>query len=65
MSDAPRSFYREHPGISPEQVRDARARAWAFVFQCYQDSQKAAEPASEHDGHVATAIVTSKKEVKV
>ena len=23
------------PGITPEQARDARARAWAFTFDCY------------------------------
>jgi hypothetical protein len=34
--------------ISPEQARDARARAWAFVFQCWQKKQKAA-PASRPD----------------
>ena len=24
-----------HSGISPEQARDARARAWAYAFQCF------------------------------
>jgi hypothetical protein len=61
MSDGIRILCREHSGISPEQVRDARARAWAFVFQCYQGSQKGAESVSEHDGYDAAAIVTSKK----
>jgi hypothetical protein len=28
------------PRISPEQACDARARAWAFVFQCWQEKQK-------------------------
>jgi hypothetical protein len=65
MSDAPRILYSEHPVISPEQVREARTRAWAFIFQCYQDSQKAAEPASEPAAGDADAIVTNKKEVKV
>jgi hypothetical protein len=30
------------PGTTPEQARDARARAWSFVFQCWQEKQKAA-----------------------
>ena len=29
-------------GISPEQSRDARARAWAYVWQCWQEKQDAA-----------------------
>jgi hypothetical protein len=28
--------------LTPEQARDIRARAWAFVFQCWQEKQKAA-----------------------
>jgi hypothetical protein len=31
-------------GISPEQARDARARAWAFVFQCWH-----AKKGEQHD----------------
>jgi hypothetical protein len=27
--------YAPLSGITPEQARDARARAWAFVFKCY------------------------------
>jgi hypothetical protein len=27
--------YQLHPGITPEQARDARARAWAYVFKCW------------------------------
>jgi hypothetical protein len=29
-------------GISPEQARDARARAWNYVFQCWREKQNAA-----------------------
>jgi hypothetical protein len=35
-------------GITPEQARDARARAWSFIFECWQKKQKAA-PASRPD----------------
>ncbi len=31
-----RVVYRRHPGISSEEVRDARARAWKFIFGCYE-----------------------------
>ena len=41
-----------------EQARDARARAWRFVFNCYE-KQKAPEPDSCNDA----AIVRSTEEV--
>jgi hypothetical protein len=31
---------------SPEQVRDARARAWAFAFDCYRKKEAATSPVS-------------------
>jgi hypothetical protein len=27
------------PGITPEQARDARARAWAYVLACFEHHQ--------------------------
>ena len=33
-------------GISPEQARDTRARAWAFVFECYRKKAAATSPVS-------------------
>ena len=36
------------PSITPEQARDARARAWAFVFQCWQ-AKKGAHPGAPDD----------------
>jgi hypothetical protein len=45
-----RAVHRPHPGISPEQARDARARAWHFVFQCWQESQMAAKRAPTPNG---------------
>jgi hypothetical protein len=38
------------PGVTPGQARDVRARCWDFVFQCWQEKQKADEPAPEPDG---------------
>jgi len=28
-------IYRPKPGLTPDQSRDARARAWRFVFDCH------------------------------
>ena len=36
-------------GNSPDQVRDARARAWAFVFDCYRKKEAASSPESRPD----------------
>ncbi len=41
MSDAPRIVLRPNPGLTLEQARDARARAWKFIFDTYR--KKAAE----------------------
>jgi hypothetical protein len=30
-----RITYTSHPATTAEQARDARARAWRFVFDCY------------------------------
>jgi hypothetical protein len=47
MSGTPRSVLHQDPDISTEQVRDARARAWAFVFRCYQSKENPAAGPSE------------------
>jgi hypothetical protein len=31
------------PGTTPEQARAARARGWLYVFECWQENQKAAK----------------------
>jgi hypothetical protein len=36
-------------GITPEQARDVRARAWRFVFDSYEQKKAADEPGSEND----------------
>jgi hypothetical protein len=41
MSSAPRLMSKPMSGITPEQARDARARAWKFIFDTYRE--KAAE----------------------
>ena len=40
MNDARRFVVKPNPGITPEQARDARARAWAFVFKCFYHHEK-------------------------
>jgi hypothetical protein len=35
-------------GLASEQARDARARAWAFVFECWK-AKKAAHPGGPDD----------------
>jgi len=53
-----RAVHRPHPGISPEQARDARARAWRFVFQCWQESQMAAKRAPTPNGTAPTSATS-------
>jgi hypothetical protein len=45
------------PGITPEQARDIRARAWRFVFDCSW-KREAARPGGPND-----AIVRNTEEV--
>ena len=41
MTDARHIAVKPLPGISPEQVRDARARAWEFAFDCHMKKSAA------------------------
>jgi len=34
-----RIVYRPNPRITLEHARDVRARAWSFVFECYEDNK--------------------------
>ncbi len=36
------------PGMTPQEARDVRARAWHFVFDCYA-KKKAARPGGPDD----------------
>ncbi len=47
-SSAPHIYVRSTPSFTPEQARDARA--WAFVFACYQAKQNAASVTSTDGG---------------
>ena len=50
MSEDARRFQHLYPGATLKQARDARARAWAFVFCCWQEKQKAAKGVPTPDG---------------
>jgi hypothetical protein len=56
MIDAEHTAATPFSGISPEQARDARARAWAFAFRCWQEKQMTTEPAAEPDGRNDVSI---------
>jgi hypothetical protein len=45
----PRLTISPAPGITPEQARDARARAWAFIFQCHAKKNAAGVTSTNGD----------------
>ena len=38
---------RSHPNITPEQACDARARAWSYIFACYEKHKAARSSGGE------------------
>ena len=52
MPDAPRVVVRTRSEISSDEARDARARGWAFIFDCH--AKKNAAGCDQHrDGDEA------------
>jgi len=49
MSDTQQPTARLPTGTPPERARDVRARAWLYVFQCWQNKQIAARPGGPDD----------------
>jgi len=47
INDAPVLGVKPTPGITPEQSRDARAHAWRFVFDCWEQKKVAGEDDGE------------------
>jgi hypothetical protein len=47
--DSTRSAQRSHGTVTAGQVCDTRARAWAFVFDCYRKKEAATSPGSRPD----------------
>ncbi len=49
MSSTPRSAYRPDPDATPEEARDVRARAWAFIFSCWHAKGGSSATAAQDD----------------
>ena len=47
MNDATRIVVKPNPGVTPEEARDARVRAWRFVFDCWEQKKTAGEDGGE------------------
>ncbi len=47
MNNTTRVMFRPAPGITAEQAKDARARAWEFIFDCH--AKKMATRPGGHD----------------
>jgi hypothetical protein len=63
MRDAQHITVKPLPGIPPDESRNARARAWAFIFRCWQEKQEAVGPTPEPDGRDgSTKLRTQSKE---
>jgi hypothetical protein len=42
-------IYHPRPDVTPEQARDARARAWRFVFDRWEQKKAAGKDGAEDD----------------
>jgi len=49
INNAPVLGVKPTPGITPEQARDARARAWRFVFDRWEQKKAAGRAGGEDD----------------
>jgi hypothetical protein len=49
------------PSISPQQDRDIRARAWAFVFECYH-KKEATRPGGPNDAKESEVGCAARKQ---
>jgi hypothetical protein len=48
--------YRPRLDVAPEQARDARARAWVYIFSCWHAKQKDMPPQTAGD-HTNVSVV--------
>jgi hypothetical protein len=62
-TESPRITVRSCSDTTPEQTRDARARAWGFIFECYQNNKAAGTIRGEGDADLKRRLRTA-KEVK-
>ena len=59
----PQVAIRPLSGITPEQARDIRARAWAYAFECFncRNGKEAARPGGPDDVRKDLDAHTAKK----
>lgn len=60
MSDTPRILVESTCGIIVEHARDARARAWVFIFRCWHEKQRS-HARTEISGPPHSDVVAMKK----
>ena len=56
------AVYRSRADITPDQARDARARAWSYIFACYEKHKAAKSSGGEEQArreveHVSRAHI--------
>ena len=56
MPDTQHITVKPLSGITPEQAHAARARGWLYIFECWQENQKADKPGPEPVGHDGTKV---------
>ena len=61
QTDVPHMAVKPLFRISPEQARDARARAWSFVFECYENNKAAGATTGEVGADLSRRLGTAKK----
>lgn len=50
------------PGLTPERARDARARAWKYVFDCYGKKKGGVPSTARNDGKEIKLIDENRRE---
>ena len=64
MSGGVRLIQHSHSGITLEEARDARARAWSFVFESYENNKAAGAIRGEGGDTELNRKLRPEKEVK-
>ena len=59
MSNTPGNIAKSAVGISPEEAQDVRARAWRFVFECYEAKKN---PAAGQSGQGLSDATETKED---
>ena len=61
MSGGVRLIQHSHSGITLEEAHDARARAWSFVFESYENNKAAGAIRGEVGADLNRRLGTAKK----